>query len=248
MRLLGADIIMAFDECAPYPSTIEYATDAMERTHRWAERCRESWVQSGRLATGGWPQALFGIVQGGVYPELRNQSAKTLVEMDFPGYAIGGLAVGEPADERNSTIERTTALLPVEKPRYLMGVGTPVDILNAVQRGVDMFDCVLPTRNARNSQVFTSTGVLNLLNSKFADDFSPIDSACDCEVCTTHTRAYARHLFKSNEILGSRIATYHNLYFYHRLMQSIREAVNAGTFNSFKSRFIESYTQTTEES
>lgn len=243
-RELGADIIMAFDECAPYPSTPEYAEQAMERTHRWAQRCREAYETSGKLATGGWPQALFGIVQGGVYLQLREESARTLVAMDFPGYAIGGLAVGEPAEERNKTIERTTALLPAGRPRYLMGVGTPIDILDAVMRGVDMFDCVLPTRNARNAQVFTSDGVLNLMNAKFTKDFSPIDSACDCEVCTTHTRAYARHLFKANEILASRIATYHNLYFYNRLMQSIRAALSTGTFGGFRSRFIQRYTRT----
>ena len=240
-RDLGADIIMAFDECAPYPSTYEYAREAMLRTHRWAERCMESYESNGRLATGGWPQALFGIVQGGVYPDLREESAKTLVGMNFPGYAIGGLAVGEPADERNQTIERTAAMLPVDRPRYLMGVGTPIDILDAVQRGIDMFDCVLPTRNARNSQVFTSRGVLNLLNAKFSEDFGPIDAACDCVVCKTHTRAYARHLFKSNEILGARIATYHNLYFYNRLMVSIREAIAAGRFLEFKSEFVVKY-------
>jgi len=245
-RNLGADIIMAFDECAPYPSTIEYASEAMERTYRWAERCREAWEMSGRNAAGGWPQALFGIVQGGVYQELREQSAKTLVSMNFPGYAIGGLAVGEPVDERNLTIERTTELLPLDKPRYLMGVGTPIDILNAVQRGVDMFDCVLPTRNARNAQVFTSAGVLNLLNAKYAEDFKPIDEACGCEVCATHARAYARHLFKSNEILGSRIATYHNLYFYNRLMRSIRDSITTGMFNQFRAQFIVDYTRNDE--
>jgi queuine tRNA-ribosyltransferase len=243
-RDLGADIIMAFDECAPYPSTYEYAAEAMERTHRWAARCRDSWEASGKLATGDWHQALFGIVQGGVFADLREASARALVAMDFPGYAIGGLAVGEPAEERNLTIERSIALLPLDKPRYLMGVGTPIDILNAVQRGIDMFDCVLPTRNARNAQVFTSEGVLNLLNARFAEDFKPIDEGCNCEVCSTHTRAYARHLFKSNEILGSRIATYHNLYFYNGLMSSIREAVTAGSFNEFHASFLEKYTRT----
>ena len=238
-RDLGADIIMAFDECAPYPSTREYAMDAMERTHRWAERCIASYNASGRRSTGGWPQALFGIVQGGVYADLREQSAMALTAMDFPGYAIGGLAVGEPADERNRTIALTTALLPADKPRYLMGVGTPIDIVNAVERGVDMFDCVLPTRNARNAQVFTSAGVLNLLNAKYIDDFSPIDAECNCRVCQTHTRAYIRHLFKAKEMLAARLTTYHNLSFYHGLMREIREAISGNRFMEFRDRIIE---------
>lgn len=240
-RDLGADIIMAFDECAPYPSTREYVTEAMERTHAWARRCMESYNASGRMATNGWPQALFGIVQGGVYPDLREQSARTLVEMDFPGYAVGGLAVGEPSDDRNKTIEITTALLPVDKPRYLMGVGTPIDILNAVRRGIDMFDCVLPTRNARNGQVFTSRGVLNLLNARHADSFEPIDSSCGCRVCANHTRAYIRHLFKANEILGCRLTTYHNLSFYRNLMAGIRSAIANGCFLAFQEQFELTY-------
>ncbi|HLK55251.1 MAG TPA: tRNA guanosine(34) transglycosylase Tgt [Chthonomonadaceae bacterium] len=246
-RDLGADIIMAFDECAPYPCTPEYARDAMDRTHRWAERCRVAYDQAGRRATGGWPQALFGIVQGAVYRELRAESARILVGMDFPGYAIGGLAVGEAVEERNRTIAFTTALLPAEKPRYLMGVGTPIDILDAVLRGVDMFDCVLPTRNARNAQVFTSEGVLNLRNARFAEDFGPLDPHCACPVCQRHTRAYVKHLFRANEILGPRLTTYHNLFFYHRLMADIRTAIRAGRFAAFRESFLQRYTGFEEE-
>ena len=242
-RDLGADIIMAFDECAPYPCTPEYARQAMDRTHRWAERCLVSYNESGRQATGGWPQALFGIVQGGVYPELRSQSARTLVDMDFPGYAVGGLAVGEPYAQRNDTLAHTTPLLPSDKPRYLMGVGTPPDILEAVQRGVDMFDCVLPTRNARNAQVFTGRGVLNLRNAQYAEDWGPIDADCGCAVCRQHSRAYIRHLFLAKEILGARLTTYHNLAFYHRLMADIRAALRAGTFRAYRRAFLENYRQ-----
>ncbi len=241
-RDLGADIIMAWDECAPYPSTREYATEAMERTHRWAERCVASYIASGRMATNGWPQALFAIVQGGVYQDLREESAKFLVDLDLPGYAVGGLAVGEPVEERNISIETVTALLPATKPRYLMGVGTPLDILNAVQRGIDMFDCVMPTRNARNGQLFTAGGVINILNAKHTEDFAPIDEACACEVCQRHSRAYLRHLFKANEIMASRIATYHNLSFYCNLMKNIREAISAGCFMQFKADFEARYT------
>ena len=240
-RDLGADIIMAFDECAPYPCTPEYARQAMERTHRWAERCIADYNEHGRLATGGWPQALFGIVQGGVFPELRSESAQTLVAMDFPGYAVGGLAVGESMEQRNETIANVTPLLPLDKPRYLMGVGTPVDLLDAVQRGIDMFDCVLPTRNARNAQVFTSRGVLNLRNARYTDDFTPIDPDCPCAVCRQHTRAYVRHLFLAKEILGPRLTTYHNLAFYHRLMANIRNALQTGTFLAFRREFLNHY-------
>ncbi len=240
-RDLGADIVMAFDECAPYPSTHEYASQAMERTHRWAERCAAAYDQSGRLATGGWPQALFAIVQGGVYQDLRRESAEFLTGLDLPGYAIGGLAVGEESSARNETIERTTPLLPEAKPRYLMGVGTPIDILDAVQRGVDMFDCVLPTRNARNAQVFTSRGVLNMRNAQYNEDFGPLDANCDCTVCARHTRAYIRHLFRANEMLGPRLTTYHNLYFYHKLMRDIRDSLRHGTFSAFYRSFTHDY-------
>ncbi len=240
-RDLGADIVMAFDECAPYPCTEQYAREAMDRTHRWAQRCLDDYNSHDRLATGGWPQALFGIVQGGVFPDLRSESARTLVEMEFPGYAVGGLAVGEPYAQRNDTIAHTTALLPLDKPRYLMGVGTPPDLLEAVQRGIDMFDCVLPTRNARNAQVFTRAGVLNLRNAKFTEDDSPIDPECNCAVCARHTRSYIRHLFMAKEILAPRLTTYHNLAFYHRLMADMRHALRTDTFASYRQEFLSTY-------
>jgi queuine tRNA-ribosyltransferase len=240
-RDLGADIIMAWDECAPYPSTRDYTLEAMERTHRWAERCVTSYNEAGRLATNGWPQALFAIVQGGVFQDLRQESARFLTDLDLPGYAVGGLAVGEPVEERNTSIETVTALLPQNKPRYLMGVGTPLDILNAVQRGIDMFDCVMPTRNARNGQLFTANGVINILNAKHAEDFTPLDPHCQCAVCLVHSRAYLRHLFKAKEIMASRIATYHNLSFYCNLMSNIRKAIREGSFMEFKTEFEARY-------
>jgi queuine tRNA-ribosyltransferase len=240
-RDLGADIIMAFDECAPFDCTREYAREAMERTHRWAEQCVSAYDRAERLATGGWPQALFGIVQGGVYQDLRLESAQTLAALELPGYAIGGLAVGEEPAARNETISYTAGLLPADKPRYLMGVGTPIDILEAVRRGVDMFDCVLPTRNARNAQVFTASGVLNMRNAQYNEDFGPLDANCDCAVCRRHTRAYVRHLFRANEILGPRLTTYHNLYFYHKLMRDIRTSLRAGTFSEFCKSFAGEY-------
>ncbi len=237
-RKLGADIIMAFDECAPYPCEESYARAAMERTHRWAERCVQAHDAADRTAEGGWPQALFGIVQGATYRPLREESARFLTGLDLPGYAIGGLAVGEEPAPRNEAIAWCTALLPAEKPRYLMGVGTPVDILDAVERGVDMFDCVLPTRNARNAQVFTRRGVLNLRNARFAEEFTPLDPECGCAVCRRHTRAYVRHLFQTNEILGPRLTTYHNLHFYAALMQGIRAAIREDRFAQFRAEAV----------
>ncbi len=240
-RKIGADIVMAFDECPPYPSDHAYAREAMERTHRWAERCRAPYLSAVRKSAGGWEQALFGIVQGATHRDLREESARYLSGLDLSGYAIGGLAVGEPAETRNDTIEWCTTLLPEEKPRYLMGVGTPIDILDAVERGVDMFDCVLPTRNARNAQVFTSTGVFNLRNARFAEDFTPIDPECRCSVCSRHSRAYVRHLFQSNEILGPRLTTYHNLFFYSELMRGIRQAIEQKVFRQFRKSFVARY-------
>ncbi len=246
-RKIGADIIMAFDECPPYPSTWEYAKAANDRTHRWAERCMVAYNSAGRRAAGGWQQTLFGIVQGSCYRDLREESAKTLIAMDFPGYAIGGLAVGETLENRNAAISWCNALLPTEKPRYLMGVGTPIDIIDAVQRGVDMFDCVLPTRNARNAQVFTSRGVLNLRNAQFSADFTPLDPYCSCRVCRRHTRAYVRHLFQTNEILGCRLTTYHNLHFFYQLMAHLRDALKEGSFHAFRTAFLRDYQRWEEE-
>ncbi|MCC6730350.1 MAG: tRNA guanosine(34) transglycosylase Tgt [Chthonomonadales bacterium] len=238
-RKLGADVVMAFDECVPYPCERTAAEEALERTHRWAERCADAHDAAGGRAAGGWPQALFGIVQGSVYRDLRESSARALAALGLPGYAIGGLAVGEGAEVRNACVAWSTARLPEGKPRYLMGVGTPRDILDAVERGVDMFDCVLPTRNGRNGQVFTSEGVLNLRNARFARDFERIDPACGCAVCSLHSRAYVRHLFLANEILGPRLATYHNLAFYAGLMRGIRTSIHFGRFPEFAECFLE---------
>jgi queuine tRNA-ribosyltransferase len=230
-RNLGADIAMAFDECAPHPCDIAYARQAMARTHRWLERCMEA--HDGRT-TSGRPQALFGIVQGATYQDLREESAAFLTSLDLPGYAIGGLAVGEERDIRNRCVEWCTAGLPDHKPRYLMGVGTPADIVDAVRRGVDMFDCVLPTRNGRTGQVFTSEGVLNLRNARYAEDAAPLDIRCSCLVCRNHTRAYMRHLFATHEMLGPILATHHNLAFYAALMEQIREAIAADTLDDLE--------------
>ena len=240
---LGADIIMAFDECAPAKCDMDYARQAMDRTHRWAERCIAAHAAAGGKAIGGWDQALFGIVQGATYRELREESARVLTEMDFPGYAVGGLAVGETAEERDEATDWCTAILPQNKPRYLMGVGTPIDLLHAVERGIDMFDCVLPTRNARNAQILTSEGPINIRNAKFEEDFTPLDPNCRCEVCLRHTRAYVRHLFKVEEILGARLATYHNLAFYGNLMENIRQSIATNSFLEFKREFEERYSR-----
>ncbi len=246
-RDIGADIIMAWDECAPYPSSVEYQEKAMNRTHSWLLRCICEYNNSGRLSTGGWPQALFGIVQGGVEERLRRESSQFLTSLDLPGYAVGGLAVGEDALHRLEAIKWCTDILPKHKPRYLMGVGLPTDILDAVSAGIDMFDCVLPTRNARNAQIFTTTGTLNLRNSKFREDTSPLDPKCKCAVCQRHTKAYVHHLFRVKEMLGAYLTTYHNLFFYHNLMQQIRDAIQSGSFVTFKETFVAEYLSAEEE-
>ncbi|MGC8669242.1 MAG: tRNA guanosine(34) transglycosylase Tgt [Chthonomonadales bacterium] len=224
-RAIGADIVMAFDECAPYPCDESYAREAMERTHRWAVRCAHRHRATGGHAEGGWVQALFGIVQGATYENLRRESAQRLAALDLPGYAIGGLAVGEPRDTRCECVEWCTEILPEAKPRYLMGVGSLADILDAVERGIDLFDCVLPTRNARNGQIITWNGPINIRNARYAKDFSPPDPACPCQVCRRHTRAYLRHLFMAREILAYRLATYHNLALYAAFMEKVRAAI-----------------------
>ncbi len=216
---LGADIIMAFDECPPYPATYEYARDSMERTHRWAERCLAAHTAA---STG---QLLFGIVQGGVYDDLRAESAQAISALPFPGIAVGGVSVGEPPEEMRRVVEQTLPLLPTDRPRYLMGVGTPDDILDAVVEGVDMFDCVLPTRLGRTGALYTSRGRVNIDNTRWTDEQGPVDPDCGCRVCRRHSGAYLRHLHRTNEILGSRLATYHNLAFYARLMTDIRAAI-----------------------
>ena len=229
-RSLGSDIVMIFDECTPYPATEERARESMERSLRWAERSKR--------AHEGNPSALFGIVQGGMHEALRLASACGLVELGFDGYAIGGLSVGEPHEERDRVLDFTVPVLPENRPRYLMGVGRPEDIVAGVLRGVDMFDCVMPTRNARNGYLFTRHGVLKIRNARYEDDLGPIDPDCDCETCRNYSRAYLRHLEKCNEILGMRLMTLHNLRFYQNLMQALRDAIGAGRLDDFAADFL----------
>jgi queuine tRNA-ribosyltransferase len=228
-RALGADIVMVFDECTPYPATEPQARESMALSLRWAARCRE--------AHGDNPAALFGIVQGGMYPKLRAQSLHGLVNIGFDGYALGGLSVGEPANERWAVVEAVELAMPVERPRYLMGVGTPADIVEAVRRGVDMFDCVLPTRNARNGYLFTSRGTVKLRNSRYRDDVEPVDPRCDCYTCRHYSAAYLAHLDRCGEILGARLATIHNLHYYQALMAGLRTAIEADELETFASDF-----------
>lgn len=230
-RDLGSDIVMAFDECTPYPATATEARVSMELSMRWAARCRE--------AHGDNPNALFGIVQGGVHAPLRRESAAALQDIGFDGYAIGGLAVGEPADERNAVLEVVDPLLPVDRPRYLMGVGKPVDFFDGVARGVDMFDCVIPTRNARNGFLYTSRGVVKLRNATHRFDTSPIDPDCACPTCQRYSRSYLHHLGRCNEMLGARLNTVHNLYFYQTLMRGIRESIEQGRFESHRREVLD---------
>jgi queuine tRNA-ribosyltransferase len=238
---LGADIIMAFDECVPYPAEEDYVHLAMERTLRWAERCRCRWKDLSAEETHGWPQALFGIVQGGMYPHLRGLSAKRTVELDFPGYAIGGLSVGEPKAVMYEMLECALEHLPKEKPRYLMGVGHPEDMVEAVRRGVDMFDCVVPTRYGRNGTAFTGKGRIAVKNAAFAADFRPLDEECDCYTCRNFTRAYIRHLIRSGEILGLRLTSEHNVHFMVNLVKDMRRAILEGRFESRAREFYENY-------
>ncbi|MCY8987415.1 tRNA guanosine(34) transglycosylase Tgt [Bacillus atrophaeus] len=231
---LGSDIMMAFDECPPYPAEYDYMKRSVERTSRWAERCLEAHSRTDE-------QGLFGIVQGGEYEELRTQSAKDLISLDFPGYAIGGLSVGEPKDVMNRVLEFTTPLLPKDKPRYLMGVGSPDALIDGALRGVDMFDCVLPTRIARNGTVFTAEGRLNMKNAKFERDFRPIDEECDCHTCKNYSRAYIRHLIRCNETFGIRLTTYHNLHFLLNLMEQVRQAIREDRLGDFREEFFERY-------
>lgn len=231
---LGADIIMCFDECTPYPSDKDYAKKSMERTSRWAKRCKEAHMNPDK-------QALFGIVQGGMYPDLRRQSVEQLLELDFPGYAIGGLSVGEPAEEMYPILDITAPLLPADKPRYLMGVGSPDYLIEGALRGIDMFDCVLPTRIGRNGTVMTSNGRLIVRDAKYSKDFSPMDPECDCYACKNFSRAYIRHLLKVDEILGLRLATWHNLHFLLNLMKNVRKAIEEDRLMDFRNEFYEKY-------
>ena len=225
---LNADVTMIFDECTPYPATEAEARSSMERSLRWARRSRQRFDELKREEPERG-EALFGIVQGGVYESLRRASVDGLLALDFDGYAVGGLAVGEPEHERNAVLDATVPLLPAERPRYLMGVGFPVDIVEAVMRGIDMFDCVIPTRHARNGQLFTSRGVVKIRHSRYADDTSPPDPDCACYTCRHYSLAYLRHLQKCGEILGPRLATLHNLHYYQQLMKRVRAAVTAGS-------------------
>ncbi len=225
---LGADIVMAFDQCASYGADQKAVADAVRRTTSWLHRCRN--VLPGRMVREGWERVLFGIMQGGVHESLRRLSADQIIEMDLPGYAIGGLSVGEPTSALYEVTELAAGLLPVEKPRYLMGVGFPDDIMAAVSSGVDMFDCVLPTRMARTGTVLTRDGRLVVKNKTFAEDTRPLDEDCDCPVCRRHSRAYIRHLFQAREMLGPTLATIHNLHFYQDLMAGIRDAIAASRF------------------
>jgi queuine tRNA-ribosyltransferase len=229
---VGADIAMAFDECPPYPCSYEYAREATQRTHDWAVRCKAS-------VTKG--QALFGIVQGGVYCDLRKWSAEFISSLDFSGNAIGGVSVGEPKSEMHHVVECTAPLLPEDKPRYLMGVGTPVDIIDFVMLGIDMFDCVLPTRLGRNGSMYTTCGRINIKNARFAEDFTPLDPECDCRVCRNYTSAYIRHLYKSDEILAARLATYHTLSFDQRVVRGIRDAIASDSLAAYRRDFLSKY-------
>ena len=231
---LGADIIMAFDECCPYPSTYEYTKNSMERTTRWAQRCKEAHTTVDK-------QALFGIIQGGFYKDLREKSAKDLIEMDFPGYAIGGISVGEPKEQFLDILNYTTPLMPENKPRYLMGVGTPDYLIEAAIAGIDMCDCVLPTRLARHGNAMTWDGKVVIRNATYERDWRPLDSKCDCYTCKNYTRAYIRHLVKTNEILGIRLLSIHNLHFLTKLMERVRIEIENDNLGNFREEFYKSY-------
>ena len=220
---------MIFDDCTPYPASREQARASMELSLAWAERCRET--------HGDHPSALFGIIQGGMYKELREQSAVSLVGTGFDGYAVGGLSVGEPVDLMMETLEHTAQYMPEDRPRYLMGVGTPEDLVASVQCGIDMFDCVMPTRNARNGHLFTATGDIRIRNAEHRSSDRPLDEDCDCYTCRNYSRAYLHHLDKTNEILGSRLNTWHNLYYYHELMRGLRQAIENGSLAAFVAEF-----------
>ena len=237
---LGSDIAMAFDECIKIPSPREYVKDSCDRTYRWLVRCRDALTAYNQEDDAVNPgQVLFGINQGTTFPDLRIEHMKKIAELDLAGYAIGGLAVGETKQEMYDTIEVVEEYMPKEKPRYLMGVGTPSDILEAVYRGVDFFDCVMPARNGRHGHLFTWNGVINLKNEKYARDPSPIDPQCGCPVCQRYSRSYLRHLFKADEMLALRFSVMHNLYFYNNLMEKIRTALDEGRFKAFHDQYVE---------
>jgi queuine tRNA-ribosyltransferase len=250
---LGSDIAMVLDECLGYPATREAAAASMQRSIRWAQRCR---ARLTRLRSGAVPevavsnpgQAQFGIVQGGMFQDLRNESADATVEMGFEGYAIGGLSVGEPVEEMYAVTAATAGRLPPDHPRYLMGAGTPADLVECVARGIDMFDCVMPTRHARNGQLFTSEGRLNIKNAQYAEDDRPLDPACGCYTCRTHSRAYLRHLYLAGEMTAGALNTLHNLSFYLDTMRRIRDAIAFRTFDQFRQEFLRSASRLSPES
>ena len=237
---LNADVTMVFDECTPYPASESEARESMALSLRWAARSRTRFDEL-RAASPDRGEALFGIVQGGIYADLREESLAGLTEIGFDGYAIGGLAVGEPEEERIAVLDNLIPAMPVDHPRYLMGVGTPVDIVDAVSRGVDMFDCVIPTRHARNGQLFTSQGTVKYRHARYADDTSPPDPNCDCYTCKNYSVAYLRHLQKCGEILGPRLATLHNLYYYQELMRTLRSAIDAGSLDQMVAEIRATY-------
>jgi queuine tRNA-ribosyltransferase len=244
---IGSDIMMCFDECTRYPVEAGVARKSLLRTAEWAGRCKARWIERNlagtcrRDARTTIGQALFGIVQGSTYRDLRRESLERTVEIGFPGYAIGGVSVGETKDEMRQVVEWMGPALPDDAPRYLMGVGTPEDILESVEQGIDMFDCVMPTRNARNGSLFTSQGRLNIKNQRYGTDFGPLDPNCGCPVCTTYSRAYLSHLYRSGEILSLRLNTLHNLFFMLQLTTNIRRAIRAGCFGLFKKNFLTGY-------
>ena len=236
---LGADIIMSFDECCPYPSTYEYTKNSMERTTRWAKRCKSAHKNTDK-------QGLFGIIQGGFYKDLRKKSAEDLIALDFPGYAVGGISVGEPKEEFLDILRYVTPLMPKDKQRYLMGVGTPDYLIEAAIAGIDMCDCVLPTRIARNGTAMTWNGKVVVRNATYERDFTPLDPECDCYTCRTYTRSYIRHLIKCNEILGVRLLSIHNLYFLTKLMERVRMEIENDNLASFRDEFYKKYGYTKE--
>lgn len=236
---LGSDIVMAFDECVPYPADYDYAKQSTERTTRWAQRCKDTMTSE--------QQGLFGIVQGGMYKDLRTRSVQELVAMDFPGYAVGGLSVGEPKELMYEMLEHTVSQLPQTKPRYLMGVGTPDCLVEGVLHGIDMFDCVFPTRVARNGTAMTWTGRLVMKNAEYTHDFRPIEEGCGCYACRHYTRAYIRHLVRANEIFGLRLLSLHNLYFLQSFMRELRQSIIEDRFTEFRSNFLASYQMTAKK-
>lgn len=238
-RQIGADIVMCFDECAPYPCTEDYAKKSVDLTIDWAKKCYERFYSTNDMY--GYKQYLFGIVQGSIFRQLRKESAERTMEIDFPGYAIGGVSVGEGKQELYDIVSYTAPMLPENKPRYLMGVGMPEDLWNCIEHGIDMFDCVLPTRNGRNGQAFTAFGKVNIKNAEYIKDFTPLDPECSCPACTGYSRAYINYLFRAQEILALRLLTLHNLYFMVKLSEKIRTSIENDSFLEEKKKFMEKY-------